>query len=436
MNNLIKYNSDKISLHEHKIISSIENDGINIRELICVMNEKLVCGFVYTIQYYFNSNSYLYVKSIVRNMESLIRKLSPTHIDDKILIEYQNKKLSKAPASFRVLRPFLIKWFEFGYPGIDESAVELLKHLDLKIKKAGQSVLQDDPTGGPLTKEEHTSLIKAMNHAYRIGVLSLSDYAISLLMSLTGRRPQQLVLLKYKDLLQKNLDNGKVEYLISVPRVKQRGKQLQYRELAIISEVASIVQLQANQSVKLVEQALGKTLGDYSKGEVPIFLNEDKLSDLSITDPIFLEFKKVHTKPTIANVALKNIVNNGNVISNRTGSLLNVTPRRLRYTIATMLAKDGHNANTIAELLDHSSTSSTGIYIKNLADSVERIDSAVSEQLSFVADIFMNGITSKENYHIKFCSSRKCISQNLNKNFPCDKCAFFMPVDIDEVNVK
>ncbi|ECG7519390.1 tyrosine-type recombinase/integrase, partial [Salmonella enterica] len=430
MNNLIKYNSDKISLHEHKIVSSIENDGINIRELICVMNEKLVCGFVYTIQYYFNSNSYLYVKSIVRNMENLIRKLSPTHIDDKVLIEYQNKQLSKATASFRVLRPFLIKWFEFGYPGIDESAVELLKHLDLKIKKAGQSVLQDDPTKGPLTKEEHTSLIRAMNHAYRIGVLSLSDYAISLLISLTGRRPQQLVMLKYKDLLQKNLDNGKVEYLISVPRVKQRGKQLQYRELPIISEVASIVQLQANHSVRLVEQTLGKTLDDHAKGKVPVFLNEEKLPDLDITDPFFLESNKLYAKTTIANVALKSIVNNGKVISNRTGSILNITPRRLRYTIATMLAKDGHNANTIAELLDHSSTSSTGIYIKNLADSVERIDSAVSEQLSFVADIFMNGITSKENYHIKFCSSRKCISQNLNKNFPCDKCAFFMPVDV------
>ncbi|EEY4700025.1 site-specific integrase, partial [Salmonella enterica] len=330
----------------------------------------------------------LYVKSIVRNMESLIRKLSPTNIDDKILIEYQNKQSSKAPASFRVLRPFLIKWFEFGYPGIDESAVELLKHLDLKIKKAGQSVLQDDPTGGPLTKEEHTSLNRAMNHAYRIGVLSLSDYAISLLMSLTGRRPQQLVMLKYKDLLQKNLDNGKVEYIISVPRVKQRGKQLQYRKLPIISEVASIVQLQANHSVRLVELTLGKTLDDHAKGKVPVFLNEEKLLDLAIIDSNFLESNKIYAKPTIANVALKNIVNNGNVISNRTGSLLNVTPRRLRYTIATMLAREGHNANTIAELLDHSSTSSTGIYIKNLAESVERIDSAVSEQLSFVADIF------------------------------------------------
>lgn len=436
MNNLIKYNSDKMSLHEHKIVSSIENNGIKIRELICVMNEKLVCGFVYTVQYYFNSNSYLYVKSIVRNMESLIRKLSPTHIDDKVLIEYQNKQSSKAPASFRVLRPFLIKWFEFGYPGIDESAVELLKHFDLKIKKAGQSVLQDDPTGGPLTKEEHTSLIRAMNHAYRIGVLSLSDYAISLLMSLTGRRPQQLVMLKYKDLLQKNLDNGKVEYIISVPRVKQRGKQLQYRKLPIISEVASIVQLQANHSVRLVELTLGKNLDDHAKGKVPVFLNEEKLLDLAIIDSNFLESNKIYAKPTIANVALKNIVNNGNVISNRTGSLLNVTPRRLRYTIATMLAREGHNANTIAELLDHSSTSSTGIYIKNLAESVERIDSAVSEQLSFVADIFMNGIKSNKIMDFKFCSSRKCQSQNLNVNFPCKECAFFMPVDIDEVNAQ
>ncbi|HDV1675494.1 TPA: tyrosine-type recombinase/integrase, partial [Escherichia coli] len=137
-----------------------------------------------------------------------------------------------------------------------------------------------------------------------------------------------------------------------------------------------------------------------------------------------LESNKIYAKPTIANRALKNIVNTVNLISNRTGSLLNATSRRLRYTIATMLAREGHNANTIAELLDHSSTSSTGIYIKNLAESVERIDSAVSEQLSFVADIFMNGIRSNKIRDFKFCSSRKCQSQNLNVSFPCNKCAF------------
>ncbi|HHD0741751.1 tyrosine-type recombinase/integrase [Citrobacter freundii] len=434
MNNLIKQSSDKMSIHEQKIVTLIESHGINIRDLICVMNKNLVCGFVNTLQYYFCSKSHLYVKTIVKNMKNFINNVSPNYIDDKVIIQYQNMQSANKPSYLRGLRPFFTKWFELGYPGIDESAVEIAKHFDLKIKKSGQPILQDDPTVGPLTKEEHTSLIKAMSHAYSIGELSLSDYAISLLISLTGRRPQQLVMLKYKDLLQKNLDNGKVEYLISVPRVKQRGKQLQYRELPIISEVASIVQLQANHSVRLVEQNLGKTLDDHAKGKVPVFLNEEKLLDFAVIDFNFLESNKIYAKPTIANRALKNIVNTGNLISNRTGSLLNVTPRRLRYTIATMLAKDGHNANTIAELLDHSSTSSTGIYIKNLAESVERIDSAVSEQLSFVAEVFMNGIRSKEMANFKFCSSRKCQIQNLNVNFPCNECVFFMPVDIDEVN--
>ncbi|MHB0378389.1 tyrosine-type recombinase/integrase [Klebsiella pneumoniae] len=434
MNNLIKHSSDKMSIHEHKIVTSIEGHGINISDLICVMNKSLVCGFVNTLQYYFCSKSYLYVKTIVKNMKNFINNVSPNYIDDKVLIEYQNMHSANKPSYYRGLRPFFTKWFELGYPGIDESALEIAKHFDLKIKKAGQHILQDDPTMGPLTKEENISLFKAMSHAYNIGELSLSDYAISLLISLTGRRPQQLVMLKYKDLIQNNLDNGKVEYLVSVPRVKQRGELLQYRELAIISEVASIVQLQANHSVRLVEQTLGKTLDDHAKGKVPVFLNEEKLLDLAIMDSNFLESNKIYAKPTIANLALKNIVNNGNVISNRTGSLLNVTPRRLRYTIATMLAREGHNANTIAELLDHSSTSSTGIYIKNLAESVERIDSAVSEQLSFVADAFMNGIKSKEKIHLKFCSSRKCQGQNLNVSFPCNECAFFMPVDIGEVN--
>ncbi|EJV1847788.1 site-specific integrase, partial [Salmonella enterica subsp. enterica serovar Muenchen] len=277
MNNLIKKNTDKMSIHEQKIVTLVESHGINIRDLICVMNKNLVCGFVNTLQYYFCSKSHLYVKTIVKNMKNFINNVSPDYIDDKVIIQYQNMQSAKKPSYFRGLRPFFTKWFELGYPGIDESAVEIAKHFDLKIKKAGQPILQDDPTVGPLTKEEHTSLIKAMSHAYSIGELSLSDYAISLLISLTGRRPQQLVMLKYKDLLQKKLDNGKVEYLISVPRVKQRSKQLQYRELPIISEVASIVQLQANQSVRFVEQTLGKTLDDYNKGKVPVFLNEEKL---------------------------------------------------------------------------------------------------------------------------------------------------------------
>lgn len=51
MNNLIKKNTDKMSIHEQKIVTLIESHGINIRDLICVMNKNLVCGFVNTLQY-------------------------------------------------------------------------------------------------------------------------------------------------------------------------------------------------------------------------------------------------------------------------------------------------------------------------------------------------------------------------------------------------
>ncbi|HHR5253312.1 TPA: site-specific integrase, partial [Escherichia coli] len=37
MNNLIKNKSDKMSLQEHKIVSSIENNGINLTNLIYAM---------------------------------------------------------------------------------------------------------------------------------------------------------------------------------------------------------------------------------------------------------------------------------------------------------------------------------------------------------------------------------------------------------------
>ncbi|HFG9873136.1 TPA: site-specific integrase, partial [Salmonella enterica subsp. enterica serovar Onderstepoort] len=65
MNNLIKQNYDKMSIHEQKNVTLIESNGINIRNLICVMDESLVCGFVNTLQYYFCNKSHSHVKTII-----------------------------------------------------------------------------------------------------------------------------------------------------------------------------------------------------------------------------------------------------------------------------------------------------------------------------------------------------------------------------------
>lgn len=423
-NKNIESNEDKTIIGQ-RVLGLDENNKITISNLIEVMNVNLVNGFINTLQQYACSNSRSYVKTIINHMVHFIKNMQPESINDKAVIQYKDIH----PSNLRVLRPFIIKWFEFGYPGVDESAVELLKHLDLKIKKFGQAVLQDDPNEGPLTKHELDSLIKAMTNAYSRGGLSLADYAISLLISMTGRRPQQLVLLKYKDIKQKNTNGELTGYLISMPRVKQRDIQRQYRDIAIIPHVASIILRQANDSVGLVEKVLGMSLDEKVKGEIPIFLNKQSLCKLEKTKNIYelTNNDLLNAKPSIVHVALNRIVSIENLISSRTGLLLKISPRRLRHTIATLLAQDGHDASIIAELLDHSSISSVGIYIKNLADSAERIDNAVTKQLSFVSDLFMYGIKSKNDLAFKFCSTKKCQTQN--SDFPCEQCAFFIPLN-------
>ncbi|MFO6297101.1 tyrosine-type recombinase/integrase [Rahnella selenatireducens] len=430
MNNIMQ-NNKNIESNEGKtiivqrVLGLDENSKISISNLIEIMNVNLLNGFINTLQQYACSNSRSYVKTIINHMVHFIKNIQPESINDKAVMQYKDIH----PTNLRVLRPFIIKWFEFGYPGVDENAVELLKHFDLKIKKFGQEVLQDDPNEGPLTKHELDSLIKAITNAYGKGELSLSDYAISLLISMTGRRPQQLVLLKYKDIKKKNISGDLTEFLISMPRVKQRDVQQQYRDIAIIPHLASVIVRQANDSVDLVEKVLGMSLDDKVKGEIPIFLNKQSLCKLEKTKNIFelTNNDVLNAKPSIAHAALTRIVKFENLISSRTGLLLKINPRRLRHTIATLLAQDGHDASVIAELLDHSSTSSVGIYIKNLADSAERIDNAVTKQLSFLADIFMYGMKSKKDLAFKFFSTKICQAQN--SDYPCDQCAFFIPFE-------
>ncbi|MDH8356919.1 site-specific integrase, partial [Klebsiella pneumoniae] len=57
----------------------------------------------------------------------------------------------------------------------------------------------------------------------------------------------------------------------------------------------------------------------------------------------------------IANL-LKAFIKRHSIISPLTGELLHVTPRRLRYTLATGLAAEGISKRELARILDHTDT--------------------------------------------------------------------------------
>ncbi|EAN7518578.1 integrase, partial [Salmonella enterica] len=93
------------------------------------------------------------------------------------------------------------------------------------------------------------------------------------------------------------------------------------------------------------------------------------------------------------------------------------------------LAREGYRDEIIAELLDHSSILSVGIYTENLADNAEKINQAVSNGLALIADAFLgkakiSGVAPKHNSGdlLTGKTSLSCIKKTA---MPCHGCIYF-----------
>ncbi|WP_147472982.1 tyrosine-type recombinase/integrase, partial [Pseudomonas savastanoi] len=84
------------------------------------------------------------------------------------------------------------------------------------------------------------------------------------------------------------------------------------------------------------------------------------------------------------------------VYSERTGEHIKITSKRLRHTVATSAAREGHGELIIAELLDHSDTQNVGIYVKATPEIIERIDRAVALRMAPLAHAFAGAVIISE----------------------------------------
>ncbi|MDQ6674514.1 MAG: tyrosine-type recombinase/integrase, partial [Chloroflexota bacterium] len=62
------------------------------------------------------------------------------------------------------------------------------------------------------------------------------------------------------------------------------------------------------------------------------------------------------------------------LISPRTGKPLHLTPRRLRYTLATEMAREGASRHKIADVLDHTDLQNVEVYIEAASYIVTQIN--------------------------------------------------------------
>ena len=85
---------------------------------------------------------------------------------------------------------------------------------------------------------------------------------------------------------------------------------------------------------------------------------------------------------------LKSFVRRHNIVSPLTGELLCISPRRLRYTLATGLAAEGISKQELARILDHTDTQHVHVYFEMAGNIIEHLDKATAKGFARYLDFF------------------------------------------------
>ena len=364
------------------------------------LDREVAKGFIRTLAFFGENYAPASTSLVADTFRRFLTSVRASSITPENLISFRSTLSERTEWHLGTLRPFLRTWHTLGYPGVSDEVVQLLGSWTLKGPIKGDVVKRLDPLKGPLTDIELNGFNEGAVQAFERSLISLSDLALALCLSQSGRRPIQISQLRLKDVLEGTNRNGDATYLLNVPRAKQRGQlfRAQFKQFAMTYELWVLLKEQARLVVAHARDALPFSLKPSEELELPLF-------------PDFSAFKGVASRRDFANVmesdafhcrsrdiaaTLKRIGKAIDLYSERTGEPLALTPSRFRYTVGTRAAREGLGPLIIAELLDHTDTQHAGVYIENIPDHVAALDKAVGLQLAPYAQAFSGVLVDNE----------------------------------------
>ena len=290
------------------------------------------------------------------------------------LINYKSSLGNNNEYKLGSLSGFLKKWYEMGFPGMSKDAYNYLSETAFRGNEKGRAVLTMDPYDGPFTDLELESIQVAINNSYADKEIAHEDYLLVWLFMIYGSRPLQFALLKICDLLSPKRKDGSKEYIIRIPRAKNRKKpRSEFKE-------------------RIVPPSIGKILFEYRELIKIKFVD---LLDDPEQAPLFTSTKKeqsgefaYHQNADAITDKIQSIIGRLDLISARTGEDLHITATRFRRTIGTRAAAEGHGELIIAEILDHTDTQNAGVYVQSIPEIINRIDKAMAIQMAPIAQAF------------------------------------------------
>lgn len=381
---------------------------LNLQWVEELLEVKLAASFLKVAKHYAEKYSAVYTcaqcwkfQHFVKHWrESNAGKLST--ISAEALIGYRSTLDREHEYYLGALRGFLKTWIEFGYIGIEESLESLLDNWRLKGNIKGKAVQTLCPIKGPLSDFEFEALHQGLIDAFEAETINIEDFALAQVFLATGRRPAQLADLKIKDFIDVQAQDGHREFLLNVPRRKQRGIywREQFKPFALSKDngllLTSLIEKNKYRLYRLLNTPC---LSNFE--EFPLFPNWDvieataKAGGLQNIEDIIKTPEGHHIAPELSSW-LDAVVSGIDIPSERTGKRLRVFPTRLRRTLATRAAREGFGELIIAELLDHTDTQNARVYTENVPEHVDAINEAVARQLAPLAQAFAGVVVARE----------------------------------------
>lgn len=289
---------------------------------------------------------------------------------------------------------YVRKWYNWccdqGFDGFSAEVAFEVNQLVIGGNRKGEAVQSADPDEGPLIDLEIVALNNALRASKFTGSLSLAERCSLWLCIALGSNSGPLALLREEDLQKVTAEGVEgVIYQLSVPRHKKRDAtpRARFKARKLSAEIGETVE------ALIAQNRADAPPGDDGYGR-PLFRRQSPRTDLPANGPL-AEYRH-HLVATDMTRLVGEAVRKLGVISPRTGCLLNATVRRLRYTFATRLVREGASQRVVAEALDHTDLQNVRVYFDLKSDIVEKLDAAMALELGPLSQAFLGHIVRSE----------------------------------------
>lgn len=352
---------------------------------IAVVGPDLVFAAKATLMWMLERHASSHAQNLFRRLEHFVRaqgqRISEVQeINEVIFLDYRASLPSSRKWYVSHLSGFLRAWIDLGYKGVAADLVKCLDNIVLPGNAKGHHVRSHDRDHGPLNEFEFQFCWSILDNAHAAGELSDAQHLILTLEMALAPRPIQLAAMRTCDVREDRAASGELLYFVDVPRAKNsKMPRAEFKRRQLNPQLGSALVKYANS----VRALFAEVLEDPAMA--PLFPAEVADSRARAewqyhrTNQRMSEAIRIGWKSVLVDV-----------------NSLRINARRLRYTLGTRAAQEGHGVFVIAEMLDHSTTQSTHVYVESTPAITDRITRAMASQLGALAQVFRGHLINGE----------------------------------------